>query len=48
MSEGSEEMFRIFEEGSFEVKSGRKWKSIASTSVEDVATVLQKRTSNGA
>ncbi|GBN59863.1 hypothetical protein AVEN_7900-1 [Araneus ventricosus] len=31
--------------GSFEVKCGRGWKSIASTSVEDVATALQEASS---
>ncbi|GIX98720.1 hypothetical protein CEXT_24261 [Caerostris extrusa] len=41
-------MIKKFEKtGSFAVKSGRGRKSVAFTSVEDVATALQKEPSNG-
>ena len=41
-------MIKKFEEtGSFEVESGRKWKSVASTSAEDVVTPLQEEKSSG-
>ncbi len=48
-AKGLKNMIQKFEEtGSFEVKSGRGRKSIASTSVvEDVATALEEGTSSG-
>ncbi|GBN00626.1 hypothetical protein AVEN_199876-1 [Araneus ventricosus] len=44
---GLKKMIDKFEEsGSFDVKCGRGWKAIASTSVEDVGTALQEASSS--
>lgn len=45
---GLEKMIKKLENTElFEVKSGRGWKPVASTSVEDVSTALQEETTDG-
>lgn len=47
-AKGMKNMIQTFEEtGSFKVKYGRRNKSIASSSVEDVTTILEEVTSIG-